>query len=103
LEAKDLVGHTIEGRSHRFHAVVTEDAVRSGTVGRLLKGLFRGSPFDMMAHLVDHEPLSPDDLRALRQLVEERLANVEPGHHARGSSADQAAATVPPPHAEGSQ
>ncbi len=73
LEAKELVGHTEEGRLHRYHAVVAEERVQGSQVTRLLNKLFRGSPVDLMAHLVADERLSADDMRALQQLLDARL------------------------------
>jgi BlaI family penicillinase repressor len=86
LESKGLVGHTAEGRTHRYHAAVSEEAVQRGLVGRLMDGLFRGSPFDMMAHLVEREALSAEDLRALRGLVEGRLAAADAGANGSGDA-----------------
>lgn len=77
LEGKGLVAHTAEGRTYRYHAVVSEEAVQRGLVGRLVQGLFRGSPLDMLTHLVEQEPLTAEELRALRGLVEGRLADAD--------------------------
>ncbi len=78
LEAKGLVGHTEEGRLHRYHAIVAEERVQASQVTRLLNKLFRGSPVDLMAHLVADERLSADDVRALQQLLDERLRTERP-------------------------
>ena len=75
LEAKDMVGHTAEGRLHRYHALIAESRVRGNQVTRLLDKLFGGSPVDLLTHLVAHQKLSTDDVRALQQLLDERLHN----------------------------
>jgi predicted transcriptional regulator len=78
LEAKAIVGHTAEGRLHRYHALIAESHVRGNQVTRLLDKLFGGSPVDLLTHLVAHPGLSSDDVRALQLLLDERLARSAP-------------------------
>ncbi|HEY8312279.1 MAG TPA: BlaI/MecI/CopY family transcriptional regulator [Gemmatimonadaceae bacterium] len=73
LEAKGFVGHTAEGRSHRYHPAVSERTVRASTLSRVADKLFRGSPLSMVAHLVEHQALTADELRTLHDLLDERL------------------------------
>ena len=84
LETKGLVGHTEEGRFHRYHSTVEQEHVRGRHVSRLVDKLFAGSPLDLLAHLVAHERVSTDDVRALHALLDARL---------------RAAESVPMPHA----
>jgi BlaI family transcriptional regulator, penicillinase repressor len=77
LEAKELVGHAEEGRLHRYHALVQEERVRGSQVARLTQKLFRGSPLDLLTHLVTDTSLSTDDVRALQQLLDARLATAD--------------------------
>ena len=74
LEAKRFVGHTAEGRLFTYHPLVEERAVRGSSLGRLVDKLFRGSPIDVIAHLVEDEALSRDELEQLHRLIDERLA-----------------------------
>jgi predicted transcriptional regulator len=73
LEAKGFVGHTVEGRTFRYHPLVTEQAVQGGAVARLVEKLFRGSALRMVAHLVEGEALSADELRGLHDILDSRL------------------------------
>lgn len=74
LEVKGVVSHEEAGRQHRYFAVVAEDRVQRGFVTRLVDKLFSGSPLSLMTHLVEGDGLSPNDLRALQQLLDERVA-----------------------------
>jgi BlaI family penicillinase repressor len=75
LEAKNVIEHTAEGRTFRYHAVVTEQAVRGSALSRLVHQLFRGSALRVVAQLVEQESLSPEELRDLHRLVDARLAD----------------------------
>jgi BlaI family penicillinase repressor len=74
LEAKGFVGHTAEGRLFRYAPAVSEQAVRRSALSRLVDKLFRGSPMQAVAHLVDDEQLSAEDLKGLHKLLDARLA-----------------------------
>lgn len=73
LEAKRFVGHTVEGRTFRYHPLVTENAVQGGAVARVVDRLFSGSALRMITHLVEGKALSGDELRGLHQLLDSRL------------------------------
>jgi BlaI family transcriptional regulator, penicillinase repressor len=77
LEAKGVVAHHEEGRQHRYHALIAQDRVQRRLVTRLVDKLFRGSPVSLMAHLVAREQLSTDDVRALQQLLDQRVAELQ--------------------------
>lgn len=77
LEGKGVVSHREVGRQHRYHAVVAQERVQDSHVTRLLDKLFLGSPLSLMAHLVEHEALSDDDVRELTALLNDRLAKSE--------------------------
>ncbi len=72
LEKKGYVGHSEEGRAHRYHPTVERDAARASHLRRLVRKLFSGSPGALAAHLVSEEELSQEDVRKLRELLEER-------------------------------
>ena len=71
------MSHNEEGRQHRYRAVIAEDRVQRRLVTRLVDKLFRGSPLNLMAHLVERERLSADDVRALHLLLDERVAELQ--------------------------
>ena len=86
LEAKKLVGHTEEGRLHRYHAIVAQEQVRGTLVGRLVDKLFRGSAVDLVAHLMSNERVSARDRRALQTLLDANPAHAPPATATRGRS-----------------
>ncbi|HYW31474.1 MAG TPA: BlaI/MecI/CopY family transcriptional regulator [Gemmatimonas sp.] len=73
LEAKGLVGHTAQGRTHEYHAVVEQSRVQQTLVSRLVTALFRGSPVDLLAHLVQNETMTAAELEELHRLLDDRL------------------------------
>ena len=77
LEAKEFVHHTAEGRTFRYHALVSEQAVRRSALSRLVHRVFGGSALGVVAQLVEQQELSPDELRDLSTLLEERAAEAE--------------------------
>jgi predicted transcriptional regulator len=77
LEAKHFVGHEAEGRLFRYFPAVEERHVRGSAISRIVDKLFRGSSLDVVAHMVEDESLSRDELRRLHQLIDERLASTD--------------------------
>lgn len=75
LEAKGAVGHKAEGRTFTFHALVNEERATQGVIRDFLTRLFQGSAADLAAHLVEHEKLSPEELKKLRQLIHQKEKN----------------------------
>lgn len=73
LEEKGYVGHSEEGRAHRYHALVERREVRESALDRLTRRLFQGSPEALLTHLVSRRKLSGAELRRLRELVDEQL------------------------------
>lgn len=73
LEEKGRVGHTEEGRAHRYHPLVERHAAGSSALRRLTRKLFRGSPELLLTQLVEDRGLTGDELRRMRQLLDERL------------------------------
>lgn len=71
LQAKGFVDRKKEGRVNRFRASVS----RSELAGRRLRAtadaLFDGSMAPLLTHLVDGADLQPDEITALRDLVDQ--------------------------------
>jgi BlaI family transcriptional regulator, penicillinase repressor len=72
LEAKGLLRHTAEGRAHRYVPRVQRTTARRTLLKRMVDKLFAGSPEELIAHLVDDEHLSAEDLRRIRQRIRKR-------------------------------
>lgn len=73
LEQKGYVGHTGEGRAHRYHPLVKREAAGRSALRRLVAKVFDGSPELLMTQLVSDKNLSDKELRRLRQILEQRL------------------------------
>ncbi len=71
MERKNLVGHTREGKTNVYHAVVKQEK----TVGRVLRDLVRdvfgGSPRVAVQHLLHETNLSEEELQAMEDLLAE--------------------------------
>jgi BlaI family transcriptional regulator, penicillinase repressor len=77
LEAKGLVEHAVEGRTHRFRAVIPKQAARRSAVRRLLDSLFHGSPEQLLTQLVTEHGL--DAAEAARVAREARASSTSEG------------------------
>ena len=73
LEQKGYVGHTGEGRAHRYHPLVKREAAGRNAVRRLVEKVFQGSPELLLTQLVSDKNLSDEELRRLRRLLKARL------------------------------
>ena len=73
LEEKGHVAHREEGKAHRYVPLVERQAAGQSAVRRLVEKLFRGSPEMLLTQLVSDRTLSDDELRRMRQLLDERM------------------------------
>jgi BlaI family transcriptional regulator, penicillinase repressor len=72
LETKGYVGHTQEGRGHRYFAAVKQEAAQQSALRHLTAKLFKGSAELLFTHLVSDRRLSARQIRAMRALLEEK-------------------------------
>ena len=72
LEAKGAVMHERRERTFVFRPVVVEADVSRSAAQDLLDRVFRGSVSGLVAHLLDHEEVSDEEMRLLRRVVVER-------------------------------
>jgi predicted transcriptional regulator len=70
LEAKGYVGHTEEGRGHRYFAAVKQQAARKSALRHLTGKLFKGSSELLFTHLVSDQKLSPEQIQRMRRLLD---------------------------------
>ena len=78
LEEKGYVGHSEEGRAHRYHPLVGREAAGESAVRRLTRRLFRGSPELLLTHLVSDRELTEEELKRMRAMLDRRLKEVDP-------------------------
>jgi BlaI family penicillinase repressor len=71
LEAKGAVTHDVEDRTFVFRPLYQQSEVRETAARDLLTRVFNGSVYGLVAHLLQHEPVSREEFQRLRQLVEE--------------------------------
>lgn len=72
LEGKGYVGHTQEGRGHRYFAAVEQRAAQRSALRHVTARLFKGSAELLFTHLVSDRQLSAGQIRAMRALLEEK-------------------------------
>lgn len=77
LEQKGYVGHEEEGRAHRYRPLVGREPAAESAVGRLVRKLFGNSPELLLTHLVSDRKLSDEEVRRVRDLLDERLREDE--------------------------
>ena len=69
LESKGYVGHTEEGRVHRYFAAVGQQTARKSALRHLTDKLFAGSSELLMTHLVSDHKLSAAQVQRLRRML----------------------------------
>jgi BlaI family penicillinase repressor len=69
LESKGAVSHEKLERTFVFRAAIGETEVSGSAAQDLLARVFRGSLSGLVAHLLEHEEVSPEEMERLRQIV----------------------------------
>lgn len=72
LEAKKAVTHEMRDRTFVFRPLVAESEVSRSAAQDLLSRVFQGSISGLVAHLLESEKVSPDEIARLRALVDEK-------------------------------
>ncbi len=73
LEEKGHVGHTSDGKAHRYRAHMAREEAQDSALSRMTRKLFGNSPELLMNRLLRRGSLSDEQLRELRTLLDERL------------------------------
>ena len=71
LERKGVLDHRRQGRAHVFRPTVTQNEVRKNMVRELAENLFEGKPSQLISHLLLSSQVDPDELRRMRQVLDE--------------------------------
>jgi BlaI family penicillinase repressor len=74
LEEKGFITHIAEGKAHRYLPAVTPDLAGQSALTRVLDKIFDGSPELLLTQLVSDRNLDTADLKRLRKLLDDRLA-----------------------------
>lgn len=72
LEDKGYVAHEQEGRAHRYAVTVEREVARRSALQALTRRFFEGSKGLLLAHLVDDDKLSEDEIERIRSLLRRR-------------------------------
>jgi BlaI family penicillinase repressor len=76
LEAKRAVVHERSDRTFVYRALIAEGDVSRSVAQDLLSRVFQGSISGLVAHLLDNESVSPDEIRRLRELIDSKSTEV---------------------------
>jgi BlaI family penicillinase repressor len=82
MEKKGLVTHRQDGRQYLYRALVSEGQVRRSVVAEvsgLFGRLFEGDVTEMVSHLLHQSDVEADDLARLRQMIQQREAELKGG------------------------
>ena len=70
LEMKGYVSHRRgEGKTHVYFPVIEAEEAGETVLGRVLSKIYGGSPVKLLAHLVEQNELSDEDLTRMRELL----------------------------------
>ena len=72
LERKGVVKARKQGRGHIYVPRITKTAYEARSLRHLLSRVFDGAPAALVRCLVESEKLSPEDLRAIKGLLQAR-------------------------------
>jgi predicted transcriptional regulator len=70
LEKKGYLKHRTEGKAHVFYPAAKQEAVITRSVNDFLGRLFGGDPIPLMHYLAEHGKITPEDIEALKRLIE---------------------------------
>lgn len=78
LEAKRAVAHEQRDRTFVFRPLVAESEVTRTAAQDLLTRVFQGSISGLVAHLLESEEVTPDEMKRLRALVDAKSKENQP-------------------------
>ncbi len=73
LEAKRFVRHELDGRAFRFYPRIAPDDAGDGALKRLVSKVYQGSRELLVSRLIADEDVSPDELRRMKKLLQQRI------------------------------
>jgi len=79
MEKKGVVAHRQKGRQFVYRAVVAEPEVRRSMVGELVERAFRGDPAALVNHLLKEGEIDLRELAQLKELIEAKESEDDPG------------------------
>lgn len=70
LEQKGFVGHEAFGRSHRYHALISQEDYSNAELNKVLTDHFEGSVKQMLSFFVEKNQMSIKDLDEILKVLE---------------------------------
>ena len=77
LESKGHVRHESEGKAYRYYPITQPEDAGGGALDRVLDKMYQGSRELLVTRLLADEEVSPEELRRIRELLDERLGELE--------------------------
>jgi predicted transcriptional regulator len=77
LKTKGHVRYEQDGKAFRYHPLIKPDDAGDSALGRLLSKVYQGSREMLVTRLVSNEDVSPEELRNIRKMLDERLKEME--------------------------
>jgi BlaI family penicillinase repressor len=71
LEKKGYLEHRKAGRAFVYRPVVDQQQARRRALSHLLARLFNGSPSLLVLNVLEHEQITPEELRRLKQMLDQ--------------------------------
>jgi predicted transcriptional regulator len=71
LEEKGHVRHELEGRAYRYIPTVGSEAAGRSALGKIVDKIFHGSAELALARLVEERPISGEELKRMRRILDE--------------------------------
>jgi predicted transcriptional regulator len=84
LERKGYVTHEKDGRAFAYLPVVDQSEARHSALSQVLKRFFDDSPGLLVLDLLGHERTDVDELRRVRELIEQAPPNTDNATRKRG-------------------
>lgn len=85
LEEKGHIRHEAEGRAYRYFPMVGPEEAGRSALGRIVDKIFHGSTELALARLVEERPISGEELKRMRRILDD-LASEEKGDSKGGGA-----------------
>ena len=73
LEQKKVLGARKEGRGHIYFPTLKKEKYESTSLHHLVENVFDGTPASLVKRLLDSENISPDELKSIKKLFNDRF------------------------------
>jgi len=72
LERRGVIGHDAEGPTFVYYPIARNENVVRQAIDEFLGRIFAGSPRGMVSYLLKHRLVSPEELRELSELADDK-------------------------------